>query len=488
MIRFILRQSKILLLMVPALLLWGLAQPGLAGTPLDDYVAVPDASYGWSHYTSVPGAGYTAHVLDLTSQTWRDLSEVNRTEWHHWLTMIVPDTVDYDQAMLLIGGGSNGGPPDLSDDLLIFASAIATATNSVTAYLETVPNQPLSFTGDYLANREEDQIIAYTWAKFMDSYRAGTPDLTWPAQLPMTNSAVRAMDAMQEFLATPEGGSLTINEFMVGGGSKRGWTTWLTAAVDDRVAAIAPMVIDVLNVEQSLQHHYEVYGFWAPAVHDYVEAGVLDVNLQGAPELKALMDIVDPYSYLDRLDMPKFIINSTGDQFFLPDSSQFYYSDLPGVKYLRYMPNTDHSLEQNALSLVNSLALFYQAQLAGTALPEFSWTMNEDGSISVDVVDEPIEVKLWQATNPAGRDFRYEIIDPAWSSSTLHQQPDGSYQAQLPLPEEGWTAFLVELYYDSGLGTPHIFTTEVMVIPEPATLGLVLLGGLLVGRRQKRAK
>jgi len=37
-------------------------------------------------------------------------------------------------------------------------------------------------------------------------------------------------------------------------------------------------------------------------------------------------------------------MNSTGDQFFLPDNSQFYFQDLPGEKYLRYVPNTDHSM------------------------------------------------------------------------------------------------------------------------------------------------
>ena len=43
--------------------------------------------------------------------------------------------------------------------------------------------------------------------------------------------------------------------------------------------------------------------------------------------------------------MPKFIINASGDQFFLPDSSQFYFDELPGVRYLRYVPNADHSLK-----------------------------------------------------------------------------------------------------------------------------------------------
>lgn len=34
---------------------------------------------------------------------------------------------------------------------------------------------------------------------------------------------------------------------MVAGGSKRGWTTWTTAAVDKRVFAAIPIVMDMLD-------------------------------------------------------------------------------------------------------------------------------------------------------------------------------------------------------------------------------------------------
>ena len=49
-----------------------------------------------------------------------------------------------------------------------------------------------------------------------------------------------------------------------------------------------------------------------------------------------------PDWYRERFTMPKFIMNSAGDQYLLPDSSRFYFDDLPGEKYLRYVPNTDH--------------------------------------------------------------------------------------------------------------------------------------------------
>ena len=33
--------------------------------------------------------------------------------------------------------------------------------------------------------------------------------------------------------------------------------------------------------------------------------------------------------------MPKLVINSGGDEFFLPDDNYYFWDDLPGPKYLR---------------------------------------------------------------------------------------------------------------------------------------------------------
>ena len=45
----------------------------------------------------------------------------------------------------------------------------------------------------------------------------------------------------------------------------------------------------------------------------------------GSLESEALFKIVDPFSYKDRYQFPKYIINAAGDEFFIPTSSQFYY-------------------------------------------------------------------------------------------------------------------------------------------------------------------
>lgn len=423
-------------------------------TALDTYIAKPDTNYSWRLASTIPGDGYTTFVIDMISQSWLTPKEVNRTLWQHWLTLVVPDKLSSSTALLLIGGGSTRtnvpGKPDAN--LIVMAKT----TKTVVAELRNVPNQPLVFAGE-TKGRSEDSLIAYTWDKFLR-----TGDERWPARLPMTKAAVRAMDAITAFCASAEGGRTTVDKFFVAGGSKRGWTTWTTAAVDNRVIAIAPIVIDLLNIVPSFIHHYEAYGFYAPAVGDYVRMKIMDWN--GTPEYGALMKIEEPYEYRQRLTLPKFMINASGDQFFLPDSAQFYFKDLPGVKYLRYVPNADHGLKNTDAWM--TLLACYSAVVNESKLPRFSWSVEREGVIRVKNQDKPNEVKLWKATNETARDFRLQTIGPAWQSSDLAEEGGGVYVAKVEKPAKGWTAYFVELTYANGTPTPYKFTTEVRVVPD----------------------
>ena len=431
------------------------AEPTWTETALDRYVAKPDASFEWRHVSNHADADVRTHLLELVSQRWRSADEVDRNPWRHWLSVVVPGVVEHDTALLFISGGDNeDGPPEGPDPRMI---GLATATHSVVASLRMVPNQPLVFSDDPHNRRKEDAIIAYTWDKYLDG-----GDETWPLLLPMTKSAARAMDAVQAFLKTEAGGAHRIESFVVSGASKRGWTTWLTAAVDRRVAAIIPIVIDMLNTRASMKHHHAAYGFWAPAIDDYVEAGIPDRMDQ--PETESLLRVVDPYSYRERLTMPKFIINAAGDQFFLPDSWRFYYDELKGENHLRYVPNTGHSLK--ATDAFGSLQAYYQAILDGTPLPRFTWSAAPGGPIRVQTESAPLEVNLWRAHNPAARDFRWSEEGPRWSKSRLEAEGEGVYVARVAEPETGWSAYFVELVYGNGGSIPFKFTTGVNVIPD----------------------
>jgi PhoPQ-activated pathogenicity-related protein len=427
-------------------------------TALDRYVARKDAVYKWTLLRTIPGSGYQTHILELTSQTWRSVKDVDRPVWKHWLTIVRPDTLRSSKAFLLIGAGSNNDPaPAKPSDRIV---QMATETGTVAAELGLVPNLPLRFTDSPDKARSEDDIIAYSRVKHFT-----TKDDTWLVRLAMVKSGVRAMDAVQEFMATSAGGNAIVDRFVVAGGSKRGWTTWLVGAVDQRVEAIIPIVIDALNSEQITRHHFEAYGFFSPALKDYVEHGIFPTKI-GTPEYQAVLRIEDPFHYRNRpqLRMPKFMINAAGDQFFLPDGSQFYYSDLPEEKHLRYVPNAKHNLA--GTDAVESELAFYQSIVSGTQRPRFTWKKQPDGSLVVTVSDKPGEVRLWQATNPEARDFRVDTIGNAYHSAVLNPEKNGTYIGKVVKPEKGFTAFFVELQYPGPSTHPFKFTTEVSIVPD----------------------
>ena len=424
-------------------------------TALDRYVHAPDPSYKWELVNTIKGEGYTAYIIDLTSQTWNPPVAPDRTVWKHWLTIVKPDEVKGTIGFLYITGGSNKDKAPEKVDALI--TDLALTSHSVAAQLNMVPNQPLTFPDGIKPNMTEDTFIAYTWDKFL---RTGNE--IWPARLPMTKAAVRAMDTMTAFMKSDAGGKVKVETFMVAGGSKRGWTTWTTAAVDKRVVAIAPMVIDLLNNEKSFEHHYMAYGFYSPAVKDYEDLDIM--KWQGTPQFKALMKIVEPYEYRDRLTMPKYIVNAAGDQYFLPDSSRFYFDDLKGEKYIRYVENTDHSLKNSDAR--EGLIAFYDAFLKKQARPKFFWKFEDDGSIKVTTVTKPSEVKMWQATNPEKRDFRLVSIGPAYKSTVLTEQKDGVYVGKAEKPPTGYTAYFIELTFPTGTKYSEKFSTAVRVNPD----------------------
>jgi PhoPQ-activated pathogenicity-related protein len=92
--------------------------------------------------------------------------------------------------------------------------------------------------------------------------------------------------------------------------------------------------------------------------------------------------------------------------------------------------------------------------------------MGKDGSIRVKTEDKPKDVVLWQATNPKARDFRLESVGKAYASSKLDPVEPGVYVAKVPKPATGWTAFFVELTFESGGTVPFKFSSPVNIVPD----------------------
>ncbi len=449
---------KTLRFLVLAILPWVwvgvLADP----TALDRYVAKPDDHYGYLRYHTERKPLYNTYFFRMTSQQWRSPDQVDRYLWQHDVAITVPRLLTAKNrhlAVLIIDGGNNDSPPP--KDTNEQAATLALALGCPVVLLKQIPNQPLVFADEQPPGRSEDAILAYTFDKFLQN----PADEEWPAHLPMTKAVVRAMDMAQRALAAR---SIRIRKFILYGGSKRGWTAWLTAAVDSRVKAIVPASADLLRLPEQNQHTCEAYGFYPKALEDYVAFDI--PNRSRTAEGAALAAVVDPYSYRDRYKIPKLVLNAAGDQYFLPDSSQFYFRDLPKRKWLRYSPNTDHAQNNDAFL---SGAAWAKKILNGQRLPRFRWSFDElAGAIDLRTIDRPSQVRLWRASNPDARDFRLETIGPSWVSSPLYDLGDGRFVGPVASPERGWSAYFVELTYKSSsfLEPDQVYTTDVYVTPD----------------------
>lgn len=445
----------------------------------------------------------------MDSQKWpiENYQDIPSIIWRHKLVFYIPKQISYDKALLYVNGGKvvdeKGQQIFSQSKESIDFAGIAIKSNIPVIELQDVPNQYLFFNNEPI---KEDEILAYTYKKVIENpeenaYLAG--------HLPMAKAAVKAMDAVQEILQTEN--NLRISGFVLSGASKRGWAVWLATLQDKRVKAIVPIVVDILNTRNSILHICRSYcGVCPLALKDYERHGIVGLlNTNGSHDL---MRIEDPYSYLDdpnyreRLAIPKYLINASGDDFFVPDCSRWYFQDLPGKNnYIRYMPNAMHYFVGNAFSnstaslksINEGLKSYLHFILNKIALPKVSWKFS-DKQVDVSSSLRPEKVILWYANNEAARDFRflscndgyYDKIRLGWKSIVADWLPaflqpqmcDNCYfsqdvefscpeerrcEFQVALPEfkQGWRAAFVELHYNIA-NTPFVITTEVDIFPD----------------------
>lgn len=401
---------------------------------LIDYVGKEDGCFNWELLSKEKIEGVSVYNIDLISQEWKNIV------WTHRLVVSVPEILtNPDLGILFITGSWKGNQPEE----VLYIQEMSRNLGCVAAALFDVPNQPL-FDG-----LREDALIAYTLAKFVE-----TNDEEWPLLLPMTKSAVKAMTAIQEFSKKEFG--MSIDGFVVTGASKRGWTTWLTAACDERVKGIAPLVYDNLNIKAQFEHQRELWGDLSAQIHDYTDLG-LD-KLVDFPIGDSLLAIIDPYSYRDRIVVPKFIINGSNDPYWAIDAVNLYFEDLPGDKYILYVPNSGHEL-QDRERVIKSISTFYLCLAEHIPFPEISWNFTEDErSISLELFSdiEPTKAGVWYAES-SNKNFVYSVWDYIEA-----QESELGYTVKLNKPQDKNLALFGELYYRIGDGELYLCTPSML--------------------------
>lgn len=418
---------------------------------LRHYVELEDEAYQWEHKESYKVGKARVHHLLLTSQKWREYV------WTHQLTLFVPEEVTTDLALLFISGGSNqDGEPRWSKNSR-FLSAMAELANhnkAIVTLLRQIPNQPL-FDG-----KVEDELISFTLHQFTQE-----KDFTWPLLFPMVKGAVKAMDAVQEFSGQTLGKD--VEGFLVSGASKRGWTSWLTAAVgDERVKAIAPMVIDVLNMPVNLKYQLESYGEYSDQINDYVKLGI--IQGMDTEEGKILATMIDPYSYREQLRVPKMIFIGTNDPYWTVDAIKNYWNEIPGKNLIHYVPNAGHDLDGGKQALTG-LSAFFALTALDQPYPTNTWNVREEEDaavLSITLNDPSLQgASLWSATS-ADRDFR----DEKWRDEKLKISDTSTITLRQAYPQDGYMAFYVDLRYRHPHGGSYTVSTRVFLMDSEEVL------------------
>ena len=427
---------------------WSQESEPVLPSDLAAYVARPDANFEWHEKTSgrVGSAEYVEYLM--TSQIWRGIP------WKHQLFVLRPANMPRDShhALLFIHGGrwkpeyeAERDASELPREAMLFAR-LAEAIRAPVAVLRQVPFQPLF-------ERKEDALIAYTFDQYLQ-----TGDGDWPLLLPMVKSATRAMDAVQVIVR--ERWHASPDSFTVAGASKRGWTAWLTAAVDKRVMAVAPMVIDVLNIRAQMDHQRATWGEFSDEIRDY---SALDLPTRLKTERgEALLAMVDPFVYREQLTQPKLILLSTNDRYWPLDALKFYWPGLPNPKHVLYVPNQGHGL-RDADRVIGGLSAVHRYAAAGKRLPSTTWSfVPRSNALTIQVkADRPAErVLVWSAYSLT-KDFR----EARWVARKC-SRTGNRYVCSAERRAQGYTAAFGETMFREK-GSPAFSTTTTVCIAGP---------------------
>ncbi len=423
------------------------AQDTAADSELQKYVARPDENFRWELREKQTVQNCEVLRLHLTSQRWQGI------DWHHVMYLIKPSNLaaSRQDALLVVSGGDwkaewpNNGPETvpLRGEAQLMAS-VASQFGCVIAVLNQVPFQPI------MDGKHEDEIIAATFAKFIE-----TQDPSWPLLLPMVKSAVRGMDAT--VAAAKHEWNLDLSTFTVTGASKRGWTTWLTGATDPRVTAIAPMVIDMLNMSQQMPHQLVSFGEYSEQIADYTELNL--PKFLSTPGGQQLQSIVDPFSYRKKLTLPKLLIFGTNDRYWPLDACNLYWNELEGEKHLLYCPNQGHGITDYA-RVIGSASALHRSRHGGRPLPKLDWSFSElPSQVQLDVTasKDVDTVRGWVATAPT-RDFR----DAKWEERICKTDGNGTWGLSVAKPATGFVACFAESVWIPE-GMPAFFSTNVKI-------------------------
>jgi PhoPQ-activated pathogenicity-related protein len=229
------------------------------------------------------------------------------------------------------------------------------------------------------------------------------------------------------------------------------------------VKAIAPLVIDTLNMMSQMEHQKRSFGAYSDQIADYTERGL--VPIPNTDLAHGLWKMVDPYSYRDRINQPKFLILGNNDPYWTVDALNLYWDGLKGDKYVSYVPNAGHDLSQDGKKdnhgrALASLGAFARLIIEDKPLPKLTWKCDEINGkcrIFASADQAPSAVRMWRA-EATTKDFRQS----RWVSTPI--MANGGGIESTVERAAAYQAFYLDFDYDAGGSTYHL-CTQIRVVP-----------------------
>ena len=383
-------------------------------------------------------SGIVLKTLRLKSQEWLG------ADWEHTVLFAYNEALSttIDTAFVMITGDYR-----YEKDILQAVNTLLKEINALFVILFDVPNQPL------LGGLKEDRLISETFSRYFQ-----TQDPSIPLLVPMVRSVRKVMDWIEQ--------TFEIRKFVLSGASKRGWTTYLTAAVDERVKGIIPISFDFLNFPEQLRIQREWYGTYSTEISAYTDK---DFPAMLSEDIgKELLKIVDPYLYITSLAIPKICVVGTNDAYWHLFGWQNYFTELSGYKQMLYIPNKGHGVELFRPILAIQAMIDHVSH--GTQLPQYAWEVN-DREIGIEWVEQQdyslLAAYLW-FTRSETMDFRKS----RWVSFPLPIEGNRIFAKVPDYGNENTSAF-VELLFESrateSAGSKKLYlSTPTFLFPQTA--------------------
>ena len=206
-----------------------------------------------------------------------------------------------------------------------------------------------------------------------------------------------------------------------------------------------------------MRHQIEFWGSYSRSIREYVDSGIL--NDFDDPNKRELLELVDPFTYRDSLDLPKLIVVGTNDPYWPVDAANLYIYDLPGYSGMVYAPNAGHGTE--VYRVTQAIQGMISHLNTGLELPSIEIFLEETASnvkvrFNVDERDSRlVELRFFHSLSTV-RDFRKAFFE----YKTIGKEEE------IAVDKVSFNAFYIEGVFTFN-GKELLISTPVKVIEAP---------------------